>query len=240
MNREQRDDFSLLKAYIDKYTLNTHVQKPKFIDELKNIHKYYFSLLHWYSEFIHQKSFFLETYTKNHDTVSRIEETISDIGSAKFNWIHGSYKSSRILIRCSIENFIRAISSIDDMNLLTIKNVYKLFDEAGNCSVFNKFEDSKKSFAALHQSYKELCNDTHTSTEQQMEKVSSLINYPKYIPSKSESTKNVFLSVVKHILVILNLSFNDLFQRMHHSNRTNILISIPKAVRPIVLSPSQS
>lgn len=240
MTRECRTDFDNFKKYIESYSIEGNLKEESYVNTAKLMHKAYFSLLHWFAEFQYQKVFFSESYTNNEDVLIRISEVISDIGSSKFNWINGSYKTSRVMLRSAIENFVRAIGAIDAPDLLVEKNVYSLFDKAKDCRIFKDEEFVRLSINRLHGNYKELCNDTHTSSQSNMESITSLFDYPKYSDEKSEEAGNVFISVVKDILSVLCIVFNLLFHKMHHKNRENVLLSIPRQTRPIILAPDHN
>ncbi|KFJ87933.1 hypothetical protein IJ23_09005 [Vibrio sp. OY15] len=237
MTRECKSDFDELIKYISNYKIDGNLDNSSYKTTAKSMHKAYFSLLHWHTEFMHQSEFFEENYSNNKDIVNRISEVVSDVGSSKFNWINGSYKASRVMLRSSIENFVRALGSIDDESLLVEKSVYSLMGRAKVTSIFTSSEKVKSSFGNLHESYKELCKDTHTSQSENMEKISSLVDYPKFYEQKSNSTGGIFTSVVKNILIILCIVFNALYHKMHHKNRENILISIPRTSKPLILAP---
>lgn len=237
MSRECKSDFDEFVNYISTYKVDDNLTKKSYVDTAKNMHKAYFSLLHWHTEFLHQKDFFKEKFSNNEEVLIRISEVISDVGSSKFNWINGSYKASRVMLRSSIENFIRALSSIKNNSLLTEKSMYALMEQAKASQIFTSSQKVKDCFTSLHNSYKELCKDTHTAKAENMERVTSLIDYPKFHEEKSKKAGEIFSSVVKNVLLILCLVFNSLYHKMHHKNRENILISIPRISKPLVLVP---
>lgn len=237
MTRECNQDFTSLKNYIADYSISCNLKQKDYVQHAKQMHKVYFSLLNWHVEYQHQIDFFTGEYTNNNDILIRLSEAISDIGSSKFNWLNGSYKASRVMLRSAIENFVRAMSAIGDEEQLHETSVYALFDNAGGSRIFNSSNTVKSSYTTLHSKYKELCKDTHTASTENMESVTSLVDYPKYIEGKSKSTKELFLSVVKNILAILCIYFNKLYHKMHHRNKENIINSLPTAIRPNVLVP---
>lgn len=237
MTRECTSDFESFKTYISNYRIDENLKQGSYLTTAKSMHKAYFSLLHWHTEFQHQKVLFSEQYSNNEEIFMRISEVISDVGSSKFNWINGSYKASKVMLRSAIENFIRALSAIDNIDLLEEKSVYSLFDQAKNCSIFKDHETVNISYCRLHNNYKELCKDTHTASTKNMENITSLVDYPKFYKSKSEESGKLFVNVVKDILTIVCLVFNLLYHKMHHKNRDNILLSIPPKTKPLVLAP---
>lgn len=237
MTRECDYDFEMFKKYISEYNISQNLEQKSYLISAKKIHKIYFSLVSWHVEYRQKIVFFENKYTNSKDILLRISETISDIGSSKFNWLNGSYKASRVMLRSSIENFIRAISAIDDEAQIAEKNVSRLFDKAKDCNVFNTSVILKESYRAIHSKYKELCKDTHTESDINMEGITSLVDYPKYIQRKSDNTADVFIFIVKNILIILCTIFSDLYHSMHYKNKENIIDSIPRNIRPSILMP---
>lgn len=237
MTRECTQDFLLLKKYITDYSINRNLEEDSYLAVAKRIHKAYFSLVNWHAEYQYQQSFFSENCCDNDKVIVRLSEVFSDIGSSKFNWLNGSYKASRVMLRSAIENFVRSISAIGDRELLKETSVYSLFEKAGKSEIFTSSENINNSYKNLHSKYKELCRDTHTSSSENMENITSLIDYPKYDEEKSKSTGALFVSTAKSILVILCLIFNELFHNMHYKNKENILEAIPRSIRPLVLVP---
>lgn len=237
MTRECKLDYENFISYITDYHISGNLEQVSYVETAKSMHKAYFSLLHWHGEFQHQKPFFESEYSNNEEILIRISEVVSDIGSSKFNWINGSYKASRVMLRSSIENIVRALGSIDDESLLTEKSVYALFDNAKEANIFNSNETVRSCFNNLHSSYKKLCKDTHTATIENMENISSLADYPKFFEDKSKDAGKIFIDVVKNIIVILCLVFNRLYHKMHHKNQQNIMLSIPRKTKPLVLAP---
>src|SRR5690606_5349990 len=107
--------------------------------------------------------------------------------SSFFNWMNGNYKASRVMLRVSVENFIRAVSGLEDKSQLNEKSLYKVFEVASNQSIFNNsFIPSVRScYDALHSDYKILCADVHTATTQNMGNLTSLADFPAFQNDKS-------------------------------------------------------
>ncbi|MDE1341063.1 hypothetical protein [Vibrio aestuarianus] len=237
MTRECKSDFDSFLSYIASYKISENLEQTSYVETAKSMHKAYFSLLHFHCELNFQRELFRGEYSDDENILSRISEVVSDIGSSNFNWINGSYKASRVMLRSSIENFVRGLSSIENETQLTEKSVYSLFDNAKESNIFNSNETVRLCFNSIHSSYKELCKDTHTASIANMENISSLVDYPKYFEDKSRDTGAIFVSVVKDILIMLCLIFNKVFHKMHHKNQQNILISIPRNTKPLILAP---
>lgn len=238
MSREIREDYLKLENYIKDYDLEKNLSKPEYADALKKMHKCYFSLVTWHAEMKHLEADFFELYVGiNEEITSLLSEVVSDIGSAKFNWLNGAYKVSRIMTRAAIENFIRAISSTEDRSLREEKKVYVLFEKAKELKIFNTSAQVKTAYDKLHNFYVELCKDTHTSFAENMDKITTLADFPLYKKEKSKQASDIFINVTKNILFLKCSIFNQIYHKMHHKNRENIINSIPKTLRPTILIP---
>lgn len=238
MTRECTADFIKLEKYISDYSISCNLKENNYVQAAKRMHKVYFSLINWHVEYKNQTEIFSKEYTSNEDILLRLSETVSDIGSSQFNWLSGSYKAARVMLRSAIENFVRALSAIEDTSLLTEKSVFKVFEKANISSVFNASITINDAYQLLHSRYATLCEDTHTATSNNMEYITSLADYPQYIVDKSDSTKDLFVSTVQHILLILCLTFNKIYHSMHHRNKENILNSIPKSYKRFIQDPT--
>jgi hypothetical protein len=235
MTRECNCDFKELKNYITAYRISGNLDEEEYLESLKSMHRCYFSTITWHAEMTHRKDDFLSNQTQSKDEIlSRISEAVSDIGSSYFNWINGGYKTAKVMLRAAIENFVRAISSIDDGSQLTEKNVYTLFDKADCVAIFNRNESVKKMYIQLHADYKVLCEDAHTATTQNMEHLSSLAGLPVFKKKKAQDTRKIFIRVLNNMTGIFCILFNDFYHNMHYRNKENILNSLSRKIKSIV------
>lgn len=236
MTREQKSDFEALVTYISDYKIPIKENGQRYKNPLRAMHKSYFSLITFCCEAKENQDNFLSLLKNPHDELmGRILETASDMGCSLFNWINGSYKTSRIMIRTAIENFIRGIGALEDKALISEKNVYSLFEKASGLQVFSASTEIKQAFNQLHSDYKLLCQDVHTASDKNMEFLSSLADFPSYKEQKGEICKEVFVRTSNLMIFVLCCVFNSFFHRMHHRNKENILVSIRKSLRPTVL-----
>lgn len=236
MTRECKKDLTNLRQYISQYSIESNLDNLEYSDALKEIHKSFFSIVTWNAELETNKADFCSIYSnfKTAD-LDRLCETISDISSSIFNWINGSYKASRIMLRVGIENFIRAIGGSEDASLLAERSAYTLFEKAKVLNIFTTSLVIKNTFNQLHSDYKILCKDTHTDNAANMDLLSSLAGLPVFKKEKAASTKLILVRVSKNINILFCMIFNDFYHKMHHRNRENVLNSIPKKVKPNVL-----
>jgi len=236
MTRERKSDFEALVEYVSDYKIPIKENGWRYKNSLGAMHKSYFSLITCCCEAKENQDIFLKLVKSPHDDLmERVLETASDMGCSLFNWINGSYKTSRIMIRTAIENFVRAIGALEDKALLSEKNVYFLFEKASELLIFSENAEIKQAFNQLHSDYKLLCQDVHTASDKNMEFLSSLADFPSYKEKKGELCQEVFLRTSKLMIFVFCFVFNPFFHRMHHRNKENILVSIRKSLRPMIL-----
>lgn len=237
MTRECSTDFNKIIEYVDGYKISDNLTHTEYVQSLKRMHKCYFSAISWSAELQHEGEKFLSEYSNsNEDIVFRLSETVSDLGSSFFNWINGNYKTSRVMLRVSIENFVRAISGLEAKSQLTEKSVYKVFDIASKQTIFNGAATfaTKSCYENLHNEYKVLCADAHTATVQNMERLTSLADFPAFQNEKSNGTADIYIRVSKNITSIFCIVFNEFFHSMHHRNRENILNGLSGDIKPVI------
>jgi len=238
MTRECATDFKKIKGYINDYSISENIKQDEYISSLKKMHKCYFSTVTWNAELMHNKDIFLNLNgSSNNDIIYRLSEAVSDLGSSLFNWSNGNYKASRVMLRVSIENFVRGVSGVEESDQLTEKNVYKLFETASTQNVFTDSSTVNKCYRSLHSDYKLLCKDTHTAALQNMAHLSSLADLPKFEKEKSNKASEVFVRTSKNITAIFNILFNSFYQQMHHRNKENIINCLSGEIKPFVVSP---
>lgn len=83
----------------------------------------------------------------------------------------------------------------------------------------------------MYMIYKYLCLDVHTATVDNMMHITSLNYFPTYQEDLAESVSNVHLELVRNYLILLCLKYDKYFFKMHHRNRENIIVNIPKQFR---------
>ena len=178
MSRECATDFKRLKEYLIGYSISENIKQHEYASSLKKMHKCYFSAVTWNAELTHNKDIFFRLNSRcTNDIINRLSEAVSDLGSSLFNWSNGNYKASRVMLRISIENFVKGVSGIEESDQLTEKRVYKLFETSAKQTIFTSCSTVNKCYTNLHNDYKLLCEDAHTATLQNMAHLSSCLLY---------------------------------------------------------------
>lgn len=235
MSREVTQDFEELKKFLEEYKLEKVFQNEEITEELKKTHKKYFSLLTLISELepVVDDISFNPKLTKSQ--FSYLVESSSDIGTAIFQSVNGSYKSARMLLRSSIETFFKGFCMEDIDGILTEKRIFVIFDAIKELDYFK--QDTQK--ALLHtclDEYSELCKDIHTASVANMQNLTALKYFPSYEKSKMYDISERIIKLIPIFLFFTCNKFNPQYQNMHHRNKENILLSIRKKLRPIILS----
>ncbi|MCB9049724.1 MAG: hypothetical protein H6556_09850 [Lewinellaceae bacterium] len=235
MSREIKKDFDHFVAFLKNYNLKKLFDDDQIINDLSRVHKKYFSYLSLISELDQYKNDDTYDIPLRTDQFSYLAESSSDIGSAIFHSVNGSYKSSRMLLRSSIETFFKGFCFDEIEDILEEKRVFVIFDKIKELNYF-KNEAQRSQFEICHVEYADLCKDVHTAEEINMQKLTALKYFPSYDPEKMNSICERILKITPAFLFLLCNKFNQQFQKMHHRNKENILHSIKKKLRPTILA----
>src|SRR5690606_22046810 len=152
------------------YNLNKHLEDADLIKIISTQHKKYFAYLSCIAELIHISKSETMNPVISDEQILFLKESCSDIGNAVFSMLHGSYKPSRLMIRSSIETFLKGFNLDEYPDVTTEKSLYKIFDNIKDLDFFST-DPAKEMFNQIHQKYGKLCEDTHTATELNMQHI---------------------------------------------------------------------
>jgi hypothetical protein len=234
MSRLIKPDFQNLLKFIDEYSLSSFKNNQNIISFLSNVHKKYYAFMALISE--------LDNTNKNDGSKLLIDkqrdyllESLSDVGNSIFLMINGAYKPSKLMLRSSIETFLKGLSIDELTDIDKEKKIYKMFDNIKATTFFN-IEPRKSLFNELNQSYGELSKDIHTATKKEMQHTSSL----NYFPTKSEKEFKTISEtsslLISNYITLVCFKFNLEFHQIHHGNKKIILESIKKQYRPDIMN----
>ncbi len=235
------DDFKQLKEYINNYSLAPIYENPSYVNQLSSLHKRYFALLTFVAE-LENDDFASVVATFGLDDPSKLKlmnytkEAISDLGNALFNWIHGAYKGSRLLIRSSIENIIRGLSILENFSVSEITVTRELFEAASQLSIFTT-GSARGTVQDIKGNYTVLCKDVHTDDVINMAHLTALDYFPAFDDEKATKTSKIYANVAQQYLILLSLCFREFIFSMHHNNSDTILLNLPKAIKEEVHNP---
>lgn len=233
MSRDIQYDLSILTKFIDDYKLSHLLTNDSFKTFVSQQHKKYFSYLTFIAEL---QNFVNDNLFSNillENQFSFIKESCSDVGIAFFSTFHGSYKSSKLLLRSSIETFLKGYCLDELTNIDKETSIFELFRKVKALNSFKR-EPSKQIINLIHQKYKLLCQDVHTATDLNMANISALNYFPTYESTKAQKVSNFCLTLIPNYLVLLCLKYNKQYHKFHYKNQAIIINSIPKEYRPII------
>lgn len=222
MSREIAKDCELFIDYIRKYNLSHLCDNEQFIIDLKTMHRKVYGYLLFTAELCQQNQ-----SSKSFDqmVIDYFKETGSDLMQSIFSWANGSYKSSKLLLRSSIETFIKACLGDEDREVFEEKSLYKLFDIAKNHSYF-KGEIRDRHFERIHNSYKILCMTAHSAPTIELASISSMKMLPRYDFKLSREFSNLFNNTLESMLSSILLNFHSIVHSMHMLNKSVFLSTL--------------
>lgn len=209
MSRLISEDFDKLCSFITSYSLSDIWGNKEAVKLLSTYHKKYYGYLVFMEELhlIEEKN---ELPESQYDF---LQESCSDIGQAFFLLFHGCYKGAKLLLRSSIENFLKGICLDEDSSLPKTKSVYEIFRKA---RMTNVFSDVKiKLYDKLHNEYALLCQDVHTADKTHMASVSALNNFPSFDKKQAHIVIKFVLQLVPIYMTLLALKFNKIYHEMN-------------------------
>ncbi len=235
MSRRVKDDFEKLIGFFGSYSIEPNIKNAEFQTFLSTYHKRYFAYLTFIAELSQYQSKALLSGL-NESQYIFYTESCSDCGLALFDSVNGNYKGSRLFLRSSIENFMKAICLDEDMTIDQEKNVYTLFERAKAISFFS-IETTKNLFDIIHQQYKELCKDVHTATINNMVQLSALNTLPSFDVAQAKRVEVVVLSLIPAYVTLLALKYNAFYHNIYYENRdviqTTLIKEYAKAINNI-------
>ena len=226
MSRIVKNDFKEILKYIEDFNLKKLLSQQGYSDVLSTYHKKYYSFFILAVE--------LEMNMPLNDYLF-LKESNSDLITCLFHLSTGNYKSSKLLLRSSIECYIKAFSLSWIPDIDKEKSVYKIFDQVKALPYFSS-EPFKSQIENIHNSYKLLCKDVHTADSVNMANINSLDFFPKYSKTNSSQINKIALNLIPSFCLLLSTKYNESFHKIHHNHKELILDSIVREFRPIVMN----
>lgn len=218
MSREVTNNFVKLRDFFANYTTAANIGNAGFVKFLSAYHKKYLAYLTHIAELSAYKA--APTLSglceKQFDFFS---ESCSDCGLALFDAVNGNYKASRLLLRSSIENFMKAISLDEDVTIDQESSVYNLFNRVKAVSFFAGSAELMKLFTAIHQEYKGLCMDVHTATVANMTHLSALKSFPAFDQKQADGVMRVAKVLICSYVTLLAVKYNAHYHSIGYANK---------------------
>lgn len=231
MSREINLDFQELREFLNGYDLSLLLANNEFLTFISQQHKKFFSYLTAIAEFQNYVNISDFKTPLLESQFSFIKESCSDSGIAFFSSFHGSYKASKLIMRSSIETFLKGFNLDELPGLNEETSMYELFRHVKSLNFYSS-EPQKSIINSIHHSYKKLCADVHTASEVNMANISALNYFPSFEESQAKIVANYSLSLIPNYLTLLCLKYNEQFHHFHYNNTKIIMLAIPKGYRP--------
>lgn len=146
MSRRIKEDFDNLCDFFKKYSLAPIFEEKDFVKQISTYHKKYYSYLVLVIELKEIVDNANYAPCMSQEQYNYVLESCSDVGQALFLVTHGCYKGAKLLLRSSIENFIKAVCFDEYPDIVIKKSVYEVFDIAKASMTFS---GSKKIYSIL-------------------------------------------------------------------------------------------
>lgn len=228
MSRIVKRDFKELLEYLEAFNIKKLLGESLYKEQISISHKKYFSFLVLTTE--------LDNTILGKDYLF-LKETGSDLLSCLFHLSTGSYKSSKLILRSSIECFLKAftLSWIPDID--KEKSVYEIFDKIKQLPYFRS-EIQKSEFKNIHSIYKTLCKDVHVAEKVNMANVNSLDFFPVFSKKQLKEITLLIIKLIPSYCFLICDKYNQKFHKIHHSHKEVILDSINRQLRPTIMNTS--
>lgn len=232
MSRRIKEDWDNLLAYLNDYSLSDLAQDAVFKEAISACHKKYYSYLVFVLQaknLIDNKAYIVNMSSKQYDY---LRESCSDMGQTFFLIFHGCYKGAKLLLRSSIENFIKSVCMDEKTNIDGSKSVYEIFEYAKDSVTFQG--EKQLLFHNIHNAYSNLCQDVHTANINHMEHITALRKYPNLEKDKIGEVKNLLVTISQDFVTLLCLKYNQFFHAIDYENKEIIMNGILKDYRKAV------
>lgn len=223
MSRLIQYDFDKLIRYLKDYNLNQVISDSRFNDNAKCIHRKLYALLIFNSEMEVQN--FFSDYDDN--LKYYFQEIGSDLILAFFCWVNGAYKPAELQLRSSIENFIKSLLYAKNPSIISVKNVFEIFDFAAQSNIFNN-SVCIHYFSELKSEYSALCAFVHSSP-QKLSQYNALVSLPTYDALNAIEFCTHYKKILNNMLSTLYYTYYDNIYKMHEQNRDLFLQGLLKS-----------
>lgn len=138
MSRLIKEDFDKLCTFIKDYSLSDVLKIDDAKKLLSSFHKKYFAYLVLIEGIHHKIEQYDEVLKMSKEQYEYLQESCSDVGQAFFLTFHGCYKGAKLLLRSSIENFLKGSCLDEDKSLPSTKSVYEVLIKQGRQVLLRK------------------------------------------------------------------------------------------------------
>lgn len=228
MNRELSKDYQRVLEYLESFSFDKLLVNDIFLKQIKNVHRKTYALLVFQAEFEVNKGFGI----LDEVALKYLKEVTTDVILAFFCYINGTYKPSRLQLRCSIENFIKALLYPENNQIINQKNVSEVFDIASKSMIFSN-PTCRENFILILDQYKNLCATVHGAVTE-LSGTNAMIIFPQYDKPKADCLEHDFCHIIEAFLSILYYTYYPEVYKMHELNRELFLQAVKKKDRAII------
>jgi hypothetical protein len=227
MSRERKDDFRKLEDFLKNYAITGHSNDPEFKRLLKQLHGKLISFLTFVIEIELRNP---EVHSYSDKSISYAFECASDLAQALFCWIHGAYKPANLVLRSSIETFVKAVCGTENPKIFDERSVYQVMNDA-RASKACGAQPVTQYFSRIHSEYTALCGVAHSASADRQLQVQALRMFPKFDAQNAEEFGGRLIALADSYLAIL-ISNNEIaFRNAHYKNRIIVLDSLPNEIK---------
>lgn len=227
MSREIVKDCNQLIDFFKEYKFDSQLSNSFFNSHLRSMHKKVFGYLTLVAELEYQNS--NQRFISDR-SLEYLKESGSDMMQSLFCWFNGTYKPAEMLLRSSIETYLKAILGDTDDGVFNEKSMYKIFDMA-KIHPFFLGGNLEEYFSRIYSNYKLLCLTTHTANVNKLVSVDTLRMLPRFNQKTSKSFSQIFISTIEMFLGVSLVNFHTQVYNMHPKNRLNFIKAIPSSIK---------
>lgn len=208
MSRLIKEDFDKLCTFIKDYSLSDVLEIDDAKKLLSSFHKKYFAYLVLIEEIHHKIEQHDEVLKMPKEQYEYLQESCSDVGQAFFLTFYGCYKGAKLLLRSSIENFLKGSCLDEDESLPSTKSVYEVFT----------FKETKANLhMQLHNEYALLCQDVHTADVSHMASITALNQFPSFHNEDAGNILKMVQKIIPIYITTIALKYNLAYHSMSYN-----------------------
>lgn len=227
MTRERKDDFQKLVEFLANYAISNEASDPGFQVLLKQLHGKLFAFLTLVVEI---ETLNLESKSYSVQSLAYSFECASDLAQSLFCWVHGAYKPADLILRSSIETFVKATCGTENPQIFLERSVYQVMDYARASKACGSSLVAKY-FERIYNEYALLCGVAHSESADRQTQVQALRMFPKFDQQSAETFGKRFVVLIDRYIAILLANNETAFRKAHYKNQKIVLDSLPREIK---------
>jgi len=238
MSRVSDADLDQLDRFLAEYRVPPSLGAQARASLLKRVHRHVLAGLQVQACFLASARAGTSTISgtivdPSSESVSHLNEGFADLVGVLGCLVHGLYKPSNMLLRGSVENFVRGLAGLSSLEARETKSVYRLFELAAKEPPF--LAASVNDFLSLQQVYGDLCLHVHSATPDHRGGAHHLSVYMRQDTAKMRSVVLAVERASRAMLSILVRSDRRLYTGCSPRVRDLLDEVLPSGVRLVAL-----